>query len=137
MPTLRETIVCDATPTSVWRIVHDPERVSEWMADTERVFAYRLLRIARHDATPLAGFDENAWASVAPHVRRPLEDVVGEMLAVRAATLPLIYSLDAEALTRSGTANGKPISARALCWILPGHAEHHLGVLRERYGLNI
>lgn len=37
MPTLRETIVCDATPTSVWRIVHDPERVSEWMADTERV----------------------------------------------------------------------------------------------------
>jgi len=107
------------------------------MADTERVFAYRLLRIARHDATPLAGFDENAWASVAPHARRPLEDVVGEMLAVRGATLPLIYSLDAEALTRSGTANGKPVSARALCWILPGHAEHHLGVLRERYGLNI
>ena len=32
------------------------------MADAERVFGYRLLRIARADKTPLAGFDENAWA---------------------------------------------------------------------------
>ncbi len=26
--------------------------------DTERIFAYRTLRIARHDKTPLPGFDE-------------------------------------------------------------------------------
>lgn len=37
MPSFREAIVCDATPASVWRIVHDPERVAEWMADTARV----------------------------------------------------------------------------------------------------
>jgi DinB family protein len=31
------------------------------LSDTERIFGYRLLRIARGDATPLAGFDENAY----------------------------------------------------------------------------
>jgi hypothetical protein len=107
------------------------------MADTERVFAYRLLRIARADATPLSGFDENAWAAVAPHARRALEDVVAEMSAVRAATMPLIYSLDATTLGQVGTANGKPISVRAVCWIIAGHAQHHLDILRERYGVKI
>ncbi len=107
------------------------------MADTERVFAYRLLRIARADATPLAGFDENAWAAVAPHAHRPLKDVVAEMSAVRAATMPLIHSLDTTTLGQVGTANGKPITARAICWIMAGHAQHHLDILRERYGVKI
>ena len=64
------------------------------MADAERVFAYRLLRIARADKTPLAGFDENAWAEVAPHGRRTLADVVDDLIAVRRATIALVESLD-------------------------------------------
>lgn len=107
------------------------------MSDTERVFAYRLLRIARADQTPLSGFDENAWAAAAPHADRALEDVAAEMQAVRAATMPLIYALDHDALARSGVANGKPVTARAICWIIAGHAEHHLGILREKYGVKL
>lgn len=107
------------------------------MADTERVFAYRLLRVARADATPMPAFDEQAWAKAAPHARRPLEEVVDELVAVRRATLPLVRSLDEAALARAGTASGRSITARALCWIIPGHVQHHLGVLRERYGLTL
>ena len=107
------------------------------MADTERVFAYRLRRIARADQTALSGFDENAWAAAAPHARRPIAAVAAEMRAVRASTLPLIHSLDATAMANTGTANGKAVSARAICWIMAGHAEHHLGILRERYGVTI
>src|SRR5512139_2165852 len=55
------------------------------IADAERVFCYRLLRIARADSTPLSGFDENAWAAAAPHHHRPVKDVVHELLAVREA----------------------------------------------------
>jgi hypothetical protein len=105
--------------------------------DGERVLAYRALRFARGDATPLPGFDENAWAAVAPHGRRALEDVVAEMSAVRAATMPLIYSLDVATLGNTGTANGKPISARALCWIMAGHVQHHLEILHDRYGVKL
>jgi len=54
---------------------------------------------------------------------------------VRSATRALMRSLDQSALEQVGTANGKPVSARALCWIIAGHAQHHLDVLRERYGV--
>jgi len=105
------------------------------MADTERVFTYRLLRIARADKAPLAGFDENAWAAVAPHGKRRLADVVDELIAVRRSTIALVESLDDTAIANAGVANNSPVTARAICWIIPGHAQHHLGVLHERYGV--
>lgn len=107
------------------------------MADTERVFSYRLLRIARADATPLAGFDENAWAASAPHAGRTMKDVADEMIAVRRATISLVTSLDEAATVRAGIANNKPVSARAIAWIMPGHAQHHLDILRERYDVKL
>lgn len=105
------------------------------MADAERVFGYRLLRIARADTTPLAGFDEDAWAAVAPHGRRRLAAVVDELIAVRRSTLALVESLDEAAIANTGVANGSPVTGRAICWIIPGHAQHHLGILAERYGV--
>lgn len=106
------------------------------MADAERVFAYRLLRIARADQTPLAGFDENAWAEVAPHGRRTLAQVVDDLIAVRRATITLVESLDEAAIGNLGVANHNAVSGRAICWIMPGHAQHHLGILAERYGVS-
>jgi uncharacterized damage-inducible protein DinB len=105
------------------------------LADAERVFGYRLLRIARADSTPLAGFDENAWAEVAPHHHRPVADIVSELLAVRESTLALVRSLDEAALARQAVANNRPVSGRAIVWILAGHTQHHLGILHERYGV--
>lgn len=105
------------------------------LADAERVFSYRLTRIARGDQTPLAGFDENAWAKTAPHGRRKIADVIDEMIAIRRATLALMHSLDDTTIGNTGVANNNPVSARAICWIMAGHTEHHLGILRERYGI--
>lgn len=105
------------------------------LADTERVFAYRLLRAARGDDTPLPGFDENRWMSTASFERRPIRDVAAEFLAVREATLLLLATLDEEALARSVVANDRPVTGRALCWILAGHTQHHLTILHDRYGL--
>jgi hypothetical protein len=103
------------------------------MADTERVFSYRALRIARGDATPLPGFDENAWVPVGEFDRRTLADLAAELRAVRAATLALFGGFTADAWLRVGTASGHSISARALAWIVTGHERHHLRILEERY----
>lgn len=105
------------------------------MADTERVFAYRLLRIARGDATPLSGFDENAWQLQAGFEARTLASVVTELKAVRMASLALIRSLDAAAVEREGLANDKRVTARALVWLIGGHFAHHAAILRDRYGV--
>jgi len=103
------------------------------VVDAERIFAYRLLRIARGDETPLAGFDENAYVPAGQFERRPLADVAAELGAVRDATLALVRSVTVDAWSRRGTASGKPVSARALAYIIAGHERHHLSVLRERY----
>jgi len=105
------------------------------LIDAERIFGYRLLRIARGDETPLAGFDENAYVPEGHFDERPLTMLLAEFRTVRQSTSALIEGLPAQAWERRGIANGQAISTRALAYIMVGHVTHHLSVLRERYGL--
>jgi len=105
------------------------------LADTERIMAYRALRIARGDETPLPGFDEKAYVPPAKFDARPLAELVADFRTVRTATLGLFKSFDGDAWRRRGTASGKPISVRALGYVIPGHERHHVEVLKTRYGL--
>jgi hypothetical protein len=104
------------------------------LSDTERVMAYRGLRVARGDQTPLPGFDENAYAPMSGADAVPLADLAESLRDVRRATLALFRYLPPEAWTRRGTASGAPVSVRGLAWIIVGHERHHLDVLAERYG---
>src|SRR6266550_2111782 len=105
------------------------------LADIERIMAYRALRIARGDTTPLPSFDENAYVPVAKFDARSLADLVGELRTARAATLALLRTFDADAWRRRGTASGKPVSVRALAYMIPGHERHHVEILKTRYGI--
>lgn len=105
------------------------------LADAERVFAYRMMRIGRGDETALPGFDETAYVPAGGFDRRPLADVLEEFTTVRDATLALLRGLPEAAFARIGTANGNPVSVRALAWITAGHELHHATILRERYGI--
>ena len=105
------------------------------LTDTERIMSYRALRIARGDETPLPGFDEKAYVPPAKFDARSLPDLVADLRTVRAATLALFRTLDADAWRRRGTASGKPISVRALGFMIPGHERHHVEILKTRYGL--
>jgi len=111
------------------------KEVAGHLADTERIMAYRALRIARGDETPLPGFDENAYVPPAKFDARPLVDLIGDLFTVRAATVALFRTFDADAWRRRGTASGKPISVRALGYMIPGHERHHVEILKTRYGL--
>jgi len=105
------------------------------LADVERIMAYRALRIARGDTTPLPGFDENAYVPVAGFDTRSLVGLIGELRTARAATLALLRTFDGDAWRRRGTASGKPVSVRALAFMIPGHERHHVEILRTRYGV--
>jgi uncharacterized damage-inducible protein DinB len=105
------------------------------LSDVERIMAYRALRVARGDATPLPGFDETASAPLSNAEAHPLAGLAEEWSDVRRATLSLFRHLPDEAWTRRGTASGAPVTVRALAWIIAGHERHHLGVLAERYGV--
>ncbi len=102
------------------------------VADTERVFAFRLLWFARGEGTELPGFDQDAWARDAGADRRTVAAALDEIDAVRQATLMLVLGLSDEHADRRGLANGSAVTVRALAWMIAGHAQHHLDGLRER-----
>ncbi len=103
------------------------------VADTERVFAYRVMRIGRGDQTPLAGFDQDIWVPESRAERRTLADILTEIAAVRAATLALLTSFDDRAILQTGTASGSPVAVRGLAWMIAGHFAHHLEITHARY----
>ncbi len=101
--------------------------------DTERIMSYRALRIARGDTTPLPGYEQNDYVPAGAFDRRTLQDLSEELAAVRQATIHLLRHLDPVALARRGTANGTPVSARALAYIIAGHERHHVEILNGKY----
>jgi hypothetical protein len=103
------------------------------VADTERVFSYRMLHVARGDTAPLPSFDQDAWVPFSGASMRTLSEILTEIDVVRASTLSLAHSLSDEAFLRVGTAGGNPVSARAMVWIIAGHFAHHLEITRDRY----
>ncbi|HEX4575254.1 MAG TPA: DinB family protein [Gemmatimonadales bacterium] len=103
------------------------------LMDCERVFAYRALRFARGDQTPLSGFDEKLYAPAGTFDARPLTDLAAELDTVRQATIALFGGLDADVLARHGRANDREVSVRALGYIIAGHERHHVAILRDRY----
>jgi hypothetical protein len=105
------------------------------VSDSERVFGYRALCIARGDESAFPGFDEQVYAAAAGADACPLAELLREFEAARTANLAVLRRLPAAAWLNVGTANASPASVRALAWILAGHPLHHLAVLRERYGV--
>ncbi len=103
------------------------------LADSERIFGYRLLRFARNDQTPLSGFEQDDYVANGSFDKCRLSDLVEELEYVRRANLALMRNLDAEAWARRGDANGQPVSVRALAYIIAGHEMHHMEILRTRY----
>jgi len=103
------------------------------VCDTERVFAYRALRVARADATPLEGFEQDDYVRNGPFTNRPLSDLVEDFIAVRRATLSLLRDLDEAAWMRRGVANKNEVTVRALAYTIAGHELHHRRILEEKY----
>lgn len=103
------------------------------MIDTERIFAYRALRFARNDMTPLPGYEQDDYIRNASFDACALAELAAEFESVRRSTLFLFKHLDADAWMRKGLANESEVSVRALAYIVAGHELHHRGILRDRY----
>ena len=101
--------------------------------DAERIFAYRAMRIGRNDSTPLPGFEQDEYVANANFNARTLSSLVEEFTAVRQASLQLFKHFSEEEWQRRGTASGKEVSARALAYVVAGHALYHAEILKSRY----
>lgn len=103
------------------------------VSDAERIFADRALRFARHDETPLPGFEEDDYVRNGGFDAFSLAAIVTGFENVRRSTVSLFRLMSAEASLRRGKANNAEVSVRALAYMIVGHEIHHTNVLRARY----
>lgn len=101
--------------------------------DSERVFAYRALRFSRGDQKPLQGFDENLYINNSSYHTVGLQLLIEEFFHLRKSTIALFRSMKNEMWFNKGNASGYDVSVRGLAYIIVGHTEHHLRIIRERY----
>ena len=105
------------------------------VGDGERVFGYRALTFSRFDAASLPGFDEVTWTPHGHFAAAPLRELADEFVALRRANLQMLRRLQEPQWRAGGQGDGKPITVRALAYVMAGHVRHHLQVLRDRYGI--
>lgn len=103
------------------------------ITDAERIFGFRAFCFSRGDRNPLPGFDENEYVTRSGFDRRDLADLADDFGRIRQVNLTVLSLLDEEEWLRGGTASGKPVSVRALAYIMAGHVRHHLNMLSTRY----
>jgi DinB superfamily len=108
-------------------------QVLNHVSDTERSFAFRTLWFARGFDTPLASYDQNIAAAGAEADRVSWAAHVEEFRRVRLSTISLFRNMPSEAWSRTGIASDNRFTVRALAYIVAGHVEHHMKILRERY----
>jgi uncharacterized damage-inducible protein DinB len=120
-----------------------PHTAGEWtikqvlshINDTERILAYRALRLSRGDATPLPGFEQDDYEATANANARTVADLLDEYDLIRAATLPFVSRVEPARLAFTVAISNGPVSLRTLVYILAGHVELHMASLQENYGL--
>jgi len=125
-------------PIDKWDFKYAPDKwsvkeVLVHILDAERVFAYRALRVARNDMTPLPGFDENEYVPNSNAKNRTPQSIMEEYKALRASTIFLFKNFNSDQMDRVGTASNHPISPLALGFITAGHEVHHINIIKERY----
>ena len=101
--------------------------------DVERIFAYRALRFSRNDKTALPGFEQDEFINQSNFNNVKLSDLVDEFVKMRESNIAMFKNFSEEMWTRRGTASKNEMSTRAVPYVLFGHAQHHLDILKERY----
>jgi hypothetical protein len=109
------------------------KEVLSHLIDGERMFAYRALRVARGDKTPIEGFEQDGYIEKSHANRRPIAELIKEFTLLRNANLMFFKNLEAGDWIRIGIANGVEVSVRSLAWIMVGHIRHHVSILQDRY----
>jgi uncharacterized damage-inducible protein DinB len=127
--TMSEDDACFRYAPEKWSI----KQVLGHIMDCERIFAYRALRIARGDQTPIEGFEQDDYVKNGPFERISMTELMNEYVAIRTATIKLFRHLSPEAWNRRGIANNNEVTVRALAYTIAGHERHHRQILKEKY----
>ena len=107
--------------------------VIQHIIDTERIFQYRSLSIARGEMNQLPGFDHNSYVKNAKANQRTFTELAAEFVRLRESSIDLYSSIDEANMKYKGMANGFVVQPVLFGYLISGHLRHHLEVLQARY----
>ena len=107
--------------------------ILQHIIDSERIFTYRMVAIARGEKQAILGYDHNDYVDYAKAKNRSFESLLKEYKNLHQSTNDLIASFSNEMLQMTGNANGSNIKVIDLIYINGGHQKHHIKILKERY----
>jgi len=101
--------------------------------DTEMIFDYRCLAIVRGDTQALNGFDQDVYIQ-----GKDFSQYSSQLLAklfdhIRGYSLILFESFRDEDWLIEGKISDYTMRLNAMPYMLGGHLEHHMRVIKERY----
>lgn len=105
------------------------------LIDGERVFCDRMMRIGVGDQTPIPGIDQQMFVNGIDYAKLSVQNLLEEFRCLRRASVLAANRLSDEALARTGIASDATVSSRASLFILVGHVEYHLMIIRKRLGV--
>jgi hypothetical protein len=128
----------ESIPSEKWNHRYKPEKWSileivQHLIDTERIFQYRALCVARNEQNLLPGFDHDVYVLNSASEKRTSSDLIEEFKGVRASGQFLFKSFTDDMLKLIGNMNDANASPRAIGFIIVGHALHHRDIISNRY----
>lgn len=128
-----------ATKNDAWSTT--PYQVSKWtpkemlghIIDTDRIFSYRALCLARSESALLPGFDENSYVASANFNALTVKDLIEDFEISRKSLHSMVRNFSEEVLSNTGNVNGSKMKCGDLISIIPGHFIHHMNILKDRY----
>lgn len=103
------------------------------LCDSERIFMTRALKFARNEKQSLPGFEENEYVDSANFDELSLELLINDFVKMRESHISLFKTFNDEILDRKGIANNTEYSVSSVLFIMAGHVDHHINIIKERY----
>lgn len=116
--------------------IHSPygwtiRQVFEHCTNAERLFGYRMMRIADGSEPILDDWDENVSADSRFGLGH-FSKLVTELGDLRKANLGLLTRLAPRVWNASGVVSGKRATLRTIAWVTAGHLHHHFEIVEKR-----
>ncbi|MFK7757961.1 MAG: DinB family protein [Flavobacteriales bacterium] len=103
------------------------------IVETELIMLYRAIRVSKGDQTSLPGYDEDFMVNQTRVSDMKFEELIALFERARGNTLFYYSHFNQEELDRVGFFSDLSLDVKGLGYLMAGHADHHIEVLKEKY----
>lgn len=103
------------------------------LLDSEIIMGYRALTYCRNDKTNLPMYDHDEYVNAGNFDTLKPSSLIKHYAVVRESNLLLFESITDQEWIRTGITGDKTFTTRTIPYIVTGHTEHHINILKERY----